>query len=139
MKRRAALLATSAAIAIATGCGGSLSSEAEATVRAWAEALTTGDNEGAAALFTERPIIVQGALPSRPTRTGLVRWHERLECGGWIVAMRVEGDQVTATFELVDRANRRCPAPGFLSTVTFNMQGGFIHVWTQLPPGLAGP
>jgi hypothetical protein len=133
--RRAALAGCVASAALA-GCGEERVSAPEQVVRAWADALTTLDDEAAAAYFADEPIILQGLLPTRPrTREAIVRWHATLECGGTVVGLAVEGGRVTATFALTHRPQVRCPAPGFLSTVVFNVEAGRILTWEQTPPG----
>lgn len=135
-------LAVPLAVAALTACGGDgpadvAPSSPEGVVRAWGQALNAGDNEAAARLFTPRPILVDGAiLPTLPsTFEGVVRWHARLECGGEIVGLRAEGQRVTATFALTDRPASRCPAPGYESTVIFNLEDGLIRTWEQTAPG----
>lgn len=132
--RRLATVALGAAALLAcSACGGST---AEDTVRGWSDALATRDDAAAAAYFVEQPIIIQGILPLRPSgRAAVERWHATLECAGRIVGMAVEGNRVTATFELHDRPATRCPAPGFLSTLVFNIRDGLILTWEQTPPG----
>lgn len=131
---RTVLLIVLAAVALA-GCGGSERSPG-AVVEGWAEALTLGTNAEAAAFFADRPLLIQGFLPTIPrTRQGIVNWHATLECGGEITGLAIEGKRVTATFALADRAAFRCPAPGYLSTVVFFVEDGLIERWSQTLPG----
>jgi len=130
----ARLVAVLAAVALfCAACGGR---GPEDVVRAWSDALATKDDAAAAAHFVERPIIIQGLLPTRPSsQEAIERWHSTLECAGRIVGMAVEGRRVTATFELHDRPESRCPARGFQTTVVFNVEDGLILTWEQKPPG----
>ncbi|MGI9658437.1 MAG: hypothetical protein ACR2OD_05970 [Gaiellaceae bacterium] len=131
---RTALVAVVAALAL-SACGGSTAPAGE-VVENWVEALTTGSDEDAAAFFVDEPIIVQGFLPTLPkTKQGVVSWHAKLDCGGEITGMRVDGRRVSATFALADRVRYQCPAPGYLSTVDFILEDGLIKVWSQALPG----
>lgn len=121
--------------ALLAACGGSASREAEAVVRSWSEALNADDDEGAAALFAPRTIIVIGLLPTvLRSHEAAVGWHRRLECAGDIVSMSSEDNRVTATFLLRDRMSGPCGGAGLTATVVFHVRDGLIEVWELARP-----
>ena len=127
--RRFALVALLLALA---GCGGSGESP-ESIVRAWSDALNTGDNEAAADLFAPGAEVVQGDRTIRlRTHDDAVAWNSALPCSGRIVELESDGDTVTATFLLDDRPTSPCDAPGAEATAAFHVVEGKIVLWHQL-------
>ncbi|MGH3105164.1 MAG: nuclear transport factor 2 family protein [Gaiellaceae bacterium] len=121
-----------AVLALAAGCGGGPPS-AESVVRAWSEALNSGDNEAAADLFAPGAEVVQGVSFVLETRAEAMRFNAALPCSGEIVELVTEGDTVTATFVLGDRETSACDAPGAEAVAAFRIREGKIVLWHQLP------
>jgi hypothetical protein len=121
-----------AALAFAGGCGGGPPS-AESVVRAWSQALNTGDNEAAADLFAPGAEVIQGRSYVLETRRDALAFNASLPCSGEIVAIDSEDDLVTATFRLDDRPASRCDAPGAEVRAAFRVRDGKIVLWHQLP------
>ena len=125
-------LALAVIVVVLAGCGGS-GPTPESVVRAWSEALNTGDNQSAADLFAPGAQIVQGGRTIRlQTRADAIAWNAALPCSGRIVELSREGDTVTATFLLGDRAASPCDAPGAQATAAFRIEDGKIVLWHQL-------
>lgn len=102
-------------------------------MRAWSEALNSGDNEAAADLFARGAEIVQsGRVVRLATHADAVAWNAALPCSGEIVDVERDGDTVTATFALDDRATSACDAPGAHATAAFRVEDGKIVLWHQL-------
>ena len=124
---------------LAVGCGGGPPSP-ESVVRAWSEALNSGDNEAAAELFAPNAEVIQGRSFILETKREAIFFNASLPCSGEIVAVETEGDTVTATFRLGHRERSRCDAPGAEATAAFRVNEGKIVLWQQLPsqtPGAA--
>ena len=118
---------------LAASCGGG-SASPESVVRAWNEALNSGDNEAAAKLFaTGAKVIQAGREYTLRDRETAIAFNESLPCSGEIVAIKTQGDTVTATFALADRGTSPCDAPGAEVTAVFQIRDGKIVVWEQLP------
>jgi ketosteroid isomerase-like protein len=138
-RERVRLLALAMLVVVAAGCGGGDPS-AESVVRAWSEALNTGDDEAAADLFAPGAEIVQGdARGTLRTHADAVLFNRSLPCSGRIVRVEDEGDGVTATFLLGDRPRSACDAPGAEVRAFFRVEEGKITLWHQLPGASADP
>jgi hypothetical protein len=109
---RICLIATAImAAAPLAGCGGSHSPEH--VVRAWNKALSTGDNDGAAGSFAGAAEVIAGdSVRVLRNRHQAVAFNAGLPCSGRIVNLKTSGAEVTATFELADRATHRCRGVG---------------------------
>jgi hypothetical protein len=119
-------------VLVPAACGGG-GANREDVVRAWSEALNTGDNEAAADLFAPGAQIVQGGRTTRlQTHEDAVAWNAALPCSGRIVELSTDGDTVTATFLLDDRPTSPCDAPGAQATAAFRIDDGKIVLWHQL-------
>ena len=121
-----------AVLALAGGCGGGDPSP-ESVVRAWSQALNSGDNEAAADLFAPGAEVIQGVSFTLDTRREAIAFNEALPCSGEIVELVSEGDSVRATFRLGDRPASRCDAPGAEVEAAFRVRSGKIVLWHQLP------
>ena len=118
---------------LAAACGGGPPSP-ESVVRAWSEALNSGDNEAAADLFAPGARVIQaGRVYRLHDRTTAVAFNASLPCSGEIVQITTRGRTVTATFALADRETSPCDAPGAEVTAVFEIRDGKIAVWEQLP------
>jgi ketosteroid isomerase-like protein len=123
---------TLVALVVASGCGGGDPSP-ESVVRAWSQALNSGDNEAAADLFAPGAEVIQGVRFTLDTKRDAIAFNEALPCSGEIVELVTEGDSVRATFRLGDRPASRCDAPGAEVDAAFRVRKGKIVLWHQLP------
>ena len=110
-------------------------------VRAWSKALNANRNVAAAKLFAHNARVVQpGVDVPLSSRAIAVAFNESLPCAGRIVAIKVKGDNATATFVLGERPRHRCDAPGAKAAAVFTVRNGKIVRWKQVPvPGPSGP
>jgi hypothetical protein len=132
------LRALALVLVIAAGCGGDPSSES--VVRAWSEALNSGDNEAAADLFAPGAEVVQGDRRARlETHDDAVLFNRSLPCSGRIVRVEEGEDGVTATFLLGHRQESACDAPGTEVRALFRIEDGKITLWHQLPGSSGDP
>jgi hypothetical protein len=105
-----------------------------AVVRAWSARLNGNDDAGVARLFALPSIVVQGPYAYRlRTRAQVARWHAGLPCSGRIVSIEIRGRFATAVFRLGNRGTTRCDAPGTLAAARFEIVGGKIVMWMQVP------
>ena len=120
--------------AVAAGCGGSSTpTEPEEVVRAWSSAINDGDDAKAATLFAKDAKVIQSGLTLRlPDEQTAKLWNSGLPCAGEIVETVVEGDEVTATFELGERPGHQCDAPGVTAYAVFQVIEGKIVLWHQV-------
>ena len=102
-------------------------------VRLWSERLNAGDNAGVARLFRLPATIVQATTYGFHTREQLARFHSLLPCSGRIMSIVVKGRYATAVFELGDRPGSRCDSRGVLVAARFEIVGGKIASWEQIP------
>jgi hypothetical protein len=123
---------TLVALVVAGGCGGGDPSP-ESVVRAWSQALNSGDNEAAAELFAPGAEVIQGVSFTLDTRREAIAFNAALPCSGEIVELVSDGDQVHATFRLGDRPASECDAPGAEVEAAFRVREGKIVLWHQLP------
>ena len=121
-------------VASLAACGGEPPSP-ESVVRAWSNAVNSGDNEGAAALFAPRAKVIQGRVFVLDTEEKALAFHAALPCAGEITELESEGETVTATFRLSDRESSWCDAPGARATARFHVRDGKIVRWEQLGGG----
>ena len=117
---------------VLTGCGGGDPSP-QSVVRAWAEAVNSDDNEGAARLFAEGARVVQGTSVRRlETFDEAQAWNAALPCSGRILSLSERGDTVRATFLLGNRRRGRCDGPGARALALVRVEKGKIVLWHQL-------
>jgi len=104
-------------------------------VRLWSERLNAGDNAGVAKLFRLPATIIQATTYGFHTRKQLAEFHSLLPCSGHITSIVVKGRYATAVFELGDRggAYARCESRGVLVAARFEIVGGKIVSWEQIP------
>jgi hypothetical protein len=106
----------------------------KAVVRAWSRRLNSGDNRGIARLFTLPAVVEQGPYAFRlKTRRQVAIWHANLPCAGKVLSITVRGRFATAVFELGNRKGGTCDAPGALAAARFEIAGGKIVSWVQVP------
>ena len=120
-------------------CGGGAASP-QSVVRAWSEAVNTGDNEGAARLFADGARVVQGNEVRRLDSFAEARaWNSSLPCSGRILSLTARQDTVRVTFVLGDRPQKECDGPGERALALFRVHDGKIVLWHQLEPSLQPP
>ena len=108
---------------------------AVSVVKAWSAALNAGDNEAAAALFAPDARVIQGAgaIPLID-QDAARRFNEALPCSGRVLDLTVDGDVVTAVFELGNRDTSLCDAPpGTIAAAEFVIRSGKIAAWQVVP------
>jgi hypothetical protein len=132
--RRAAILLALPALA---GCGGHPDPSAASVARAWSSALDRNDNEGAARLFVDGAMIVQGGELVLHDHAAAVKWNAMLPCGGKIESVTTQSKtDVFVVFRLNERPEHRCDGPGARAAALFRVRDGKIVLWhqTQAPP-----
>jgi limonene-1,2-epoxide hydrolase len=121
------------------GCGGGEASP-QSVVRAWSEAVNTGDNEGAARLFADGARVVQGEEVRRLDSFAEARaWNSSLPCSGRILSLTEREDTVRVTFVLGERPEKTCDGPGERALALFRVEDGKIVLWHQLERSLQPP
>ena len=139
-RRRYALVValTIAGMLACAGCGSSGSQSDADVIRGWAEALTAGNLDRAAAYFALPALIANGTPPIRITRRAQARdFNELLPCGARVLATARHGAYTFATFRLTDRVGGDCGSGiGALAATAFLIRDGRIVEWRMLPaPG----
>jgi hypothetical protein len=120
-----------AALAL-TACGGHAQPSAESVARQWSAALNRNDNESAGRLFADGAEIVQNGEETLQTHADAVRWNAGLPCGGRITDVERHGKhEVLAIFQLKERPQHRCDAPGGVAAALFQVEDGKIVLWHQ--------
>jgi len=103
-------------------------------IRLWSERLNASDNDGIAELFALPALFVQGPDVYRlTTRHQIALWNSLLPCSGKIVSISYRGRFATAVFRLGNRGKTKCDAPGSLAAAQFEIVGGKIVSWAQVP------
>jgi hypothetical protein len=117
-----------------TACGGQKAASAPDVVRAWSAALDRNDNERAARLFADGARIVQSGETTLATHADAVRWNAALPCGGRIRRLEMQStNQVLVIFDLEERPQHQCDAPGSQAAAIFEIEHGRIVLWHQTP------
>ena len=131
----AIVVACVAPAATAGAAGRDTPAHMRAIVRAWSKHLNAGDNRGIAKLFSYPATVIQGGIAFRiPTPAGVALWNEGLPCSGRVVAIKVQGRFATAVFVLGSgRPGKQCDAPGERAAARFEIVGGKIRSWEQVP------
>jgi hypothetical protein len=108
--------------------------EMKAVVREWDARLNARDNAGLALLFALPALLIQGPDTFRlTTHAEVAEWFSGLPCAGQIVSIAVRGRAATAVFRLANRGPIACDAPGTLAAARFEIVGGKIASWEQVP------
>ena len=105
----------------------------KAIVHAWSDRLNSGDNDGVAQLFRLPAIVIQNYAFRFRTYAQLAEWHSLLPCSGHVASIVVKGRFATAVFRLGNRMGAPCDAPGALVAARFEIVGGKIASWQQIP------
>ena len=120
----AAALAAGLALA---GCGGGTSVPAEAVVRAWSDAVNTGQDERAAQLLAKGAIAIRGTSETvLRDEAQATAWNQAQRCAGLPQKVQTHADIVTVTFALRDREQGSCTARGGTATWEFEVRKGRI-------------
>ena len=120
------------AVLALSACGGHGKPSAESVARAWSTALNRDDNEAAGRLFANGAEIVQNGAETLQTHADAVRWNAGLPCGGRITHVELHGKtEVLAIFQLKERPQHRCDAPGGIAAALFQVEDGKIVLWHQ--------
>lgn len=107
----------------------------------WAEALSAGDIDAAAALF-ELPSVAENGLTVVRIRTteDALAFNASLPCGAELTAAETAGEFTTATFRLLDRPGGGCgPGTGGSAMTSFVVEGGKIVEWRRVGTDPGGP
>jgi hypothetical protein len=105
----------------------------KAIVHAWSDRLNSGDNIGLAHLFRLPAFVIQNDAYRFTTYAQLAEYHSLLPCAGHITSIVVKGRFATAVFRLGNRMGAPCDAPGALVAARFEIVGGKIASWQQIP------
>jgi limonene-1,2-epoxide hydrolase len=125
-----------AAATVLTGCGHHAAPTPRQVVYARSAAINSGNDKAAAALFATDSEVVQGTLALvLHSPADALRFNRALPCAGKIVAVTVDGAEVTATFELGERPGHTCDGPGAQATAIVKVEHGKITLWHQVEPG----
>jgi hypothetical protein len=106
----------------------------EAVVRAWSDAVNTGENDRAASQLGRGAIVIQGADERvLHTQADAVAWNQALPCASLVMKIQTHKDIVTATFRLGDRGVKgSCAAAGGTATIEFEVRHNLIVFLRQL-------
>jgi hypothetical protein len=120
-----------AVAAVVVGCGGPQSPEK--VVRAWNDALASGDNVAAANLFATNAKVVAGdSIRILHDRGEAVSFNAGLPCSGRILKLKAKGSQLIATLALTDRSSHRCRGIDERASIAFRVRGGRIIALDQI-------
>lgn len=149
---RAALSLIVIVLLLLAGCGGGSDSgpaapdaaaevpgdadpEAAQVIADWADALRSGDVEGAAEYFAIPSTAENGLLLVRiESDADAVRFNESLPCGARLIRADGSGEFTTATFELTERPGPGVCGPGTGGTAktAFVIRDGEIVEWRRV-------
>ncbi len=102
-------------------------------IRTWAEELTESDIESAAEFFALPSQAENGLTYDIETTEDAEFFNESLPCGATLEGTSVEGEFITATFELTDRPGvGPCPGSGNLAQTSFVIEDGAIVEWRRV-------
>lgn len=147
--RSAALLC--AAAATLGGCGADDPAERPppardpspaAVIRAWANALRTGNVDAAAQFFALPSVVSNGTPPiTLRSRAQVKRFNESLPCGAVLERTYRDGRYTAAVFRLTERPGPgRCGAgTGASARTAFLVRDGKIRQWRRLAEPEAPP
>jgi hypothetical protein len=122
-----------AAVAPPAGSTAAREQAMTAIVRAWSHRLNARDDDGVAALFRLPAVVIQNDVFRFHRRSTLAEWHALLPCSGRILSIVVSGRVATAAFRLGDRRGAPCPSRGVVVAARFEIVGGKIARWEQIP------
>ena len=110
-------------------------------MRAWSDAVNSGDDARAAKLLARGAIVVEGASEQvLYTPADAERWSRAQPCGGLVRTLETNRDIVTVTFLLGDRgAPGSCAAAGGTLTAEFEVRHKRIVFFRRLSSSPARP
>jgi limonene-1,2-epoxide hydrolase len=124
---------------ILSACGGHKAQTPEQVARAWSAALNRSDDHAAGALFAPGARVVQSGVRTLPGNKAAADWNAQLPCGGKILSVQQQGPQeVLVVFRLKERPGHVCDGPGQTAAAVFDVVGGRITLWHQVPPPTPG-
>jgi hypothetical protein len=151
---RAGVVALVVVAGLSAGCGGGQGSDdsartstgrasrapstrtAEGVIRAWADALRSGDVRGAAEFFSLPSVVSNGTPPIVLRTKAEVRgFNAALPCGARLLRTYSAGRYTTAVFRLTERPGPgRCgDGVGRTARTTFVVRDGKIRQWRRVP------
>jgi len=136
MRRIALCLVALVALTLPVGSAVAADSPAakKQLVRTWSKRLNAGDYAGTARLFSLPAAFLQsGMILELRSYRDVARWHGGLPCAGRITSITVKGEYATVVFVLAHRKGSRCDAPGRKAAALFQIRGGKIRAWAQIP------
>ena len=141
--RAASPTATATATARDERPPGPVTSEEEAAIRGWSDALRRGDVERAVSFWQVPSLASNGGPPIRLlTRRAVRFFNETLPCGARLLSVRREARYVLATFRLTERPGPgRCGSgAGARARTLFLVRDGRITHWLRAvdPPSQSG-
>jgi hypothetical protein len=102
-------------------------------IRSWAEALTESDTEAAAEFFAIPSVAENGISFEIETKEDAQAFNESLPCGAELESTAVEGEFITATFNLTERPGvGPCPGSGSSAETSFVIEDGEIVEWRRV-------
>jgi hypothetical protein len=109
-------------------------------IRDWAEAVAESDIDEAAEFFAIPSVAENGLTYEIETRADARFFNDSLPCGATLESTSVEGEFITATFELTERPGQGpCPGSGNLAQTSFVIEDGLIIEWRRVAlPGEQG-
>lgn len=114
-----------------------------AVIEDWSETLSSGDVEGAAALFALPSTAENGPFQIEiETLEDAIAFNETLPCGAEVISAETDGDLTTATFRLSDRPGGGCgQGAGGQAQTSFLIEDGEIVEWRRIDglPAEEGP
>ena len=92
-------------------------------MRAWSDAVNSGEDARAATLLARGAVVIEGASEQvLHTPADAERWSRTQPCGGLVRTLRTHRDIVTVTFLLGDRGTPgSCAAAGGTLTAEFQV------------------
>lgn len=110
-------------------------SEDVEVIRAWSQALTESDIDAAADFFALPSSAENGLNYEIETKDDARLFNESLPCGATLTETSVEGEFITATFELTERPGVPvCPGSGNEAQTSFVIEDGAITEWRRVIP-----
>jgi len=99
----------------------------------WAQALSNGDVEAAAAFFAIPSVAENGVFLELESREDAIAFNESLPCGGKVKSTSTEGSFTTASFRLTERPGGGCGAgTGGTAQTSFVIEDGLIVEWRRV-------
>ncbi|MDQ3572693.1 MAG: hypothetical protein M3383_07530 [Actinomycetota bacterium] len=99
----------------------------------WAQALSEGDTEAAAAFFAIPSVAENGILVEIESEADAVAFNSSLPCGAEVEGTTSEGSFTTASFRLTERPGGGCgTGTGGTAQTSFVIESGLIVEWRRI-------